>query len=123
MITLSEKYYDIKKLLVATFLQCLLGVFGKSKFEDYWKIVSPGLTEEKTIKINILNFQRGHQYESKALTYFIKEVKCNDKKIAIFYAKNSISSVSPDGLISSDLLIKIKTRAAGSAGPLQDFRI
>ena len=28
-------------------LPAMLGIFGKSKFEDYWKIVPPGLTEKE----------------------------------------------------------------------------
>ena len=44
------------------------------------------------------------------------------KNVAIFYARNSIFVNGPEGLVSPDLLIQIKTRAAGSAGPLEDSR-
>ena len=36
--------------------------------------------------------------------------------------KDIIFGVSPEGLVSPDLLIEIKTRAASSAGPLEDLR-
>ena len=38
------------------------------------------------------------------------------------YAKNSIYSVGPDGLVSPDPIIEIKTRVDGYAGPLKDLR-
>ena len=57
------------------------------------------------------------------MAYFNKEAKCNTKKCAFFsYAKNSVFGVGLDALISPDLLIEIKTRAAGSDGPLEDLR-
>ena len=36
--------------------------------------------------------------------------------------KNSICGVNPDGLVSLDLLIQIKTRAVGSDGPFEDLK-
>ena len=72
---------------------------------------------------DFLNFRRGHQYESQALAYFNKEAKCNAKKCDCFsYTKNSIFGVNPDVLVSFGLLIEIKSRAIGSAGPLEDSR-
>ena len=52
-------------------LRTFLGIFDKSKFEDYWKIVLAGLTK-KEIR-NFLNFWRGQQYQSEALAYFNEE--------------------------------------------------
>ena len=49
-------------------LPTLPGIFGYSKFEDYWKIVSACLTEKQIINITILNFPRGHKYKSETLT-------------------------------------------------------
>ena len=102
----------------------MLRVLGKFKFGDYWKTVSVDLTEKEITKTYFLNFRRSHQYESEALVYFNKEAKYNAKKCSYFsYAKISIFAVSPEGLVSHNLLIEIKTRAAGSAGPpLQDLR-
>ena len=50
-----------------------------------------------------------------ALVYFNKEAKCNAEKWGYFpYSEKSDFGVSPDGLVSLDLLIEIKTRAADS---------
>ena len=99
----------------------MLDTFGKSEFEDYWKIVLGVLTEKEITRTDFLNFQRGNQYEREALVYFNKEVKCNAKKCSYFSsAKNS---VRPDGSVSSDLLIEMKTRgAARSPGPRERLR-
>lgn len=48
-IPLSRKNCDIKKLLITAFLHCLVGTFGKSKFEDLWKIVLAGVKPESEI--------------------------------------------------------------------------
>ena len=119
-IQLSGKNFDIKKV-TGSHLPALLGIFGKSKFEDYWKIVLAGLKEKEITKIDFGNFISGYQYESEALVYFNKEGKYNAKKCG-YYFINSIFANGPDGLVSPDLLFQIKTRAAGSAGPLEDLR-
>ena len=58
------------------------------------------------------------------MVYFNKEAKYNAKKCSYFsYAKISIFAVSPEGLVSHNVLTETKTRAACSAGPpLQDLR-
>ena len=101
----------------------MVGIFGKPKFDYYLKIVSGGLIEKEITKTDFLNFWRGHQYESEALAYSNKEAKFNAAKCAyLSFAKNSVFDVSSDGLVSPDLLIEIKTRAAVSDEPLDDLR-
>ena len=38
------------KEVTGSHLPALLGNFGKSKYDDYWKIVSEDLTEKEIIK-------------------------------------------------------------------------
>ena len=85
-IQLSGKNFDIKEV-TGSHLPALLGIFNKSKFEDYWKIVLAGLKEKEITKIDFGNFISGYQYESEALAYFNKEGKYNAKKCGYFLCK------------------------------------
>ena len=58
------------KEVTSSHLPALLGNFGKSKYDDYWKIVSEDLTEKEIRLTEFLSFQRGHHSKSEALAYF-----------------------------------------------------
>ena len=95
---------------------------GKNKFDLYWKIVTEGLSESDLFKTNFLNFKRGHQFENEALLHFNNEAKCSAMKCGFFsYNDDNLFGASPDGLVGPDLLIEIKTRAAGADSPLCDL--
>ena len=56
-------------------------IFGKSAFDDNWKLVLEGMTKKKeVIETDLFDFQRNHQCKVVALVYFIKPVKCNRNK-------------------------------------------
>ena len=93
-----------KKKVTGSRLPALLGVYGKSKFDSYWKIVNEGLSENDVLKTNFINFKRGHQFEDTALQHFNNEAKCNAIKCGFFsYDNNSLFGASPDGLVGPDL--------------------
>ena len=60
-IALSRKNCDVKyKIVTGSRFPALLGILGKFKFEDYWKIVLAGLAGKNMIKTDFANFRRGH---------------------------------------------------------------
>lgn len=61
-------------------------------------------------------------FESEVLAFFNKEAKFNAKNCGYFSYVKKYFGGTPDELVSTDVLIEIKTRAAGSAGPLEDLR-
>ena len=111
-----------QKKVTGSRLPALIGIHGKNKFDSYWSIVTEGLAESDIFKNDFVNFKRGHQFEDTALLHFNNEAKCNAIKCGFFsYSDNHLFGASPDGLVGPDLLIEVKTRAAGSTTPLCDL--
>ena len=65
-------------------LPALIGIFGKSKFEDFRKIVSAGLTEKEIIKTDFLNFRRGYLMKVKLWLISTKKPNVMPKNATIF---------------------------------------
>ena len=109
-----------KNLVTGSRLPALLGIYGKQKFELYWRVVLEGKEEKELLQGNFLNFKRGQMYEKEALDFFCKSSSCYAKQCGFFINPDDPSyGASPDGLVAPGLLIEIKTRAVNSAGPLE----
>ena len=67
----SDAWLNIRKnKITGSRLPALLGVYGKKKFESYWKIVKERLNETDLFNNCFRNFRRGHQFEKEALLFF-----------------------------------------------------
>ena len=116
----TEDWQELRKRKVTgSRLPALIGVYGKKKFDLYWKIVLEGLQEKDVLNNNFHNFDRGHNFEAEALEYFRKETGCGAITCGFFnHNTDSNYGASPDALVAPGILLEIKTRAANSMGPL-----
>ena len=116
----SLEWQEIRKnTITASRLPSLLGLHGKSKYEEMWAIVKNGISEsQNTLK----NFVRGHLCESEAISNFELILKAKTERCGYFYyLKDKKYGSSPDALGPSSILLEVKTRAEGSMEPLQSL--
>ena len=73
-------------------LPALLGIIGKSKFEDYWNSISR-FNRKKYNQDRLFKFLKRSPVRKSNLAYFNKETKCNAKKCNYFSYKKIVFSV------------------------------
>ena len=120
----SVEWMELRKgKVTGSRLAYLLGFHGSKKFDQYWKIVQENLQESELFNNNFINFKRGHYFENEALKHFCSESKSNAAPCGFFYHPTDINyGASPDALVSSEIILEIKTRAINSDGPLTTLR-
>ena len=81
----SDAWLNIRKnKIIGSRLPALLGVYGKKKFESYWKIVKEGLNESDLFNNCFRNICRGHQFEKEALLFFRNQSLSNATPCGFF---------------------------------------
>ena len=97
----------------------MLDVYGKKKFESYWKIVKGGHNESDLFNNCFRNFYRGHQFEKES---FQNQSLSNATPCGFFtLTEDETYGSSPVALVAPNLLLEIKIRAENSKEPLSNL--
>ena len=117
----SEAWLEARRFkITGSRLPSLLGMHGSKKFYGGWATIKTGKKEEDIS--NIPNVARGKYFEEEALRHLMKESGATIKTCGFFnHPWDNRYGASPDGLGPAGILIEVKTRAAGSEGPIEDL--
>ena len=118
----SDIWHAIRKNKVTgSRLPDLLGLHGKTKYEQCWKVVKEGASEVDLS--HIPNIRRGIMYEEEAVKYFERLSGSITRKVGFFMHPFNVNfGASPDAICASGLILEIKTRAENSDGPLDSLK-
>ena len=117
----TDVWHEIRKNRVTgSRLPALLGFYGSGKYNECLGVVLNQAPERDLSAIK--NIQRGIMYEDEGIEYFERVSGSSTEKVGFFiHPRNVRFGASPDAVCASGLLLEVKTRAAGTAGPLESL--
>ena len=117
----SEEWQQARKnRITGSRLPSLLGMYGKKKFDEMWRVFIEG-TSEKCLS-GIENIKRGHLFKKDGIKRFKKVSKTTTNTCGFFFHPcNQHYGASPDALGPNGVLVEIKTRAPGTDAPTKSL--
>ena len=111
-----------RKMITGSRWPYLVGLHGHDKFDRYWQLIHFGLDEKCLFPSQFKNFERGHRFESEAISYFENASGCKTERCGFYkLTEDPHYGSSPDALCPGPILLEVKTRAENCSGPLDNL--
>ena len=111
-----------QKMITGSRWPYLVGLHGHDKFDRYWQLIHFGLDEKCLFPSQFKNFERGHKFESEAISYFENASGCKTQHCGFYkLAEDAHYGSSPDALCPGPILLEVKTLAENCSGPLDNL--
>ena len=120
----TDAWKELRKgLITASKIPYLVGLHGEDKFNKYWYCIKNNVNESVIFPSKFRNFECGHIYEEKAVTFFEKDSGSVACRCGFFtHPEDTKYGVSLDAVCPGPILLEIKTRAENSKGPLEKIK-
>ena len=119
----TPEWHNLRqKMITGSRWPYLVGLHGHDKFDRYWQLIHFGLDEKCLFPSQFKNFERGHRFESEAISYFENASGCKTQRCGFYkLAEDPHYGSSPDALCPGPILLEVKTRAENCSGPLDNL--
>ena len=119
----TPEWHNLRqKMITGSRWPYLVGLHSHDKFDRYWQLIHFGLDEKCLFPSQFKNFERGHRFESEAISYFENVSGCKTQRCGFYkLAEDPHYGSSPDALRPGPILLEVKTRAENCSGPLDNL--
>ena len=119
----TPEWHNLRqKIITGSCWPYLVGLHGPDKSDRYWQLIHFGLDQKCLFPSQFKNLERGHRFESEAISYFENASGCKTQHCGFYkLAEDPHYGSSPDALYPGLILLEVKTRAENCSSPLDNL--